>query len=607
VETKHQILKMKFRFTIGRKIGTGFGILLFFTILVFFVTKNTLDVSKKLNEENTIIHAPTVDKLQELKILIIESKIYITNWASVQSSSESQEKVALKKLMYTNYPELRDTLIAVSIKWSEEEKLIGDTIFLEIGTLFSLYEDIMGQIVAFESYYDPEIMFLSKMYIEQGGDIDIQLEKVLDKLDELIKRQRENTDIGSKEMISKFKVLEFLITNIGIALFIGGILIAFLTIRTIVNPVQKFKTLLLLLGKGIIPEERMKPRSDEIGEMAIALNDLVSGFKRTAEFAGEVGSGNFESEYKPLSEKDSLGHSLIMMRKNLWELTSNLEQKVKERTEEVVRQKVELESQKHEIEELLKEVTDSIHYAKRIQNAILPKDSFMKKLVPQSFVLFKPKDIVSGDFYWVTQMKGKAVFAAVDCTGHGVPGALMTIVGYNKLNQAAAQITSDPDPASILDGLNKGVIETFTHDGSEAEIKDGMDAAMCVIDSKNRTVQFAGAFNPLYLIKKGSADVEEIKGDKFPIGAFIGGQQSFTNHTFQLEEGDTFYLFSDGYADQFGGEKGKKFRYKNLRDLLISIQDKSMEEQRTILDTTIENWKGNLEQIDDILVMGFRM
>lgn len=597
---------MGFKFTIGRKIGMGFGVLLVITGIIFYVTKVTLDSSQEISKRNRRVLSPSVVKLQELKGEIFESKSYITTWGYSLLPDNHPERKLLIALHGEKYPKLKESITLVAQGWEKDEQLEMDTVFHEIDVLFELQREVMTTLSSFESYDDPGNRFLVNILLEDGGDIPVQTNKVISSLNKIIEKHRENAEEGDSIMNERFDVLEFLVTNLGPALFFGGILIAFLTIRTIVNPVQKFKTLILLLGKGIIPNEKMEPRSDEIGDMAVAFNDLVSGFKRTTEFAQEVGAGNFKSDYHPLSEKDELGHSLLGMRKDLKELTGDLEQKVKERTEEVVRQKGELEEQKHEIEELLTEVTDSIHYAKRIQNAILPGDALCKRLIPQSFILFKPKDIVSGDFYWVNEKDNKAIFAAIDCTGHGVPGALMTIVGYNSLNQSLLQ-AKEANPAEILDGLNQGVINTFTQENGEAEVKDGMDAAMCVVDVEKRTVQYAGAFNPLYIIKNGSDEVEQIKGNKFPIGNFVGEEQKFTNHELQLEKGDTVYVFSDGYADQFGGPKGKKFRYKNFRELLLSIQDKEMEEQRQILDTTIEDWKGNLEQIDDILVIGIRV
>jgi len=591
---------MNFKFSIGKKIGLGFGLLLFCTITIFLTTRLTLDSSKKINKHNTVTLSPSVDELQELKIQILESQMLITNWANVQTANEHPEKEKLRKLIREGYPILKEGIEKLSKDWSADEVgLAKDTLFPEIAELFDYYNKVMTELSKFEDYDEPSIQFVINFMIGEGGDIPYQASRVISHLDKLILSQRQKTKAGNDDMLKSFNLLGFLVNNVGVALFLGGIIIAFLTIRTIVKPVQKFKKLILLLGKGIIPEEKMKPRSDEIGDMAVAFNDLVTGFKRTTEFSNEIGAGNFETEYQPLSESDELGHSLLTMRKDLHGLTSNLEQKVRERTEEVTRQK-------KEIEELLTEVTDSIKYAQRIQNAILPPRKYINKVLPNSFILFKPKDIVSGDFYWVEDKEGKTAVAAVDCTGHGVPGALMTVVGYNKLHEAMSE-AKEYTAAAILDGLNRGVINTFSQGNEESDVKDGMDAAMCVVDYKTKTIQFAGAYNPLYIIRSGSQEIEQIKGDKFPIGPFIGGIQNFQNHTIQLEAGDTVYVFSDGYADQFGGEKGKKFRYKNFRELLLGMQDKDMYEQKELLDTTIESWRGELEQVDDILVIGIRV
>ncbi|MFL5731250.1 MAG: PP2C family protein-serine/threonine phosphatase, partial [Cytophagaceae bacterium] len=194
-------------------------------------------------------------------------------------------------------------------------------------------------------------------------------------------------------------------------------------------------------------------------------------------------------------------------------------------------------------------------------------------------------------------------FSAVDCTGHGVPGAFMSIVGYNHLNQSLEK--PNVTAASLIDGLNRGVSQTL-HMASEGyTVKDGMDIALCAVDMKKRKLQFAGAYNPLYLIR--GKEFIEIKADKFPIGSYVEDPRDYTNHEMDIQNGDTFYIFTDGYADQFGGPQGKKFMYKKFRDLLISIQDKSMKEQGVILEEAMEEWKKNTAQIDDILVIGFRI
>jgi serine phosphatase RsbU (regulator of sigma subunit) len=265
-------------------------------------------------------------------------------------------------------------------------------------------------------------------------------------------------------------------------------------------------------------------------------------------------------------------------------------------------------AKKDHIQDLLvqknKDITDSITYAKRIQQAILPPEKMVQELLPDSFILYKPKDIVSGDFYWVAELGNMVMFAAVDCTGHGVPGAFMSIVGQNILSQAVNEHRlSKPD--QILNFLNEEVSRNLGKD-EKHQIKDGMDLALCVMSKTSRTLEFAGAFNPLWILR--GDEIIEIKGNKFPIGSFMDGElKNFTRHEVKLEKGDQLYVFTDGYADQFGGPKQKKFKYKNIKKLLLDHRHESMERQKQILDNTLRDWKGDLEQIDDILVMGVRV
>ena len=270
-----------------------------------------------------------------------------------------------------------------------------------------------------------------------------------------------------------------------------------------------------------------------------------------------------------------------------------LEKKVVDRTAIVVAQKEEL-SQKN------KDITDSIRYAKRIQYAILPENPPFK----ETFVLFKPKDIVSGDFYWFQELNGRQFFAAVDCTGHGVPGAFMSIIGHNSLTKIVREY-GILEPGKILTQLNKEVIATLNQRSDSGDVLDGMDLALACYIPDEDVIEFAGAFNPLYLVRDGQ--ILETKADKLSIGrSSITTGIEYTNQKIKVEPGDTVYLFSDGYADQFGGELMKKFKYNRLKELILSIQDQGMEDQRSILDQTIEDWKGELDQLDDILVVGRR-
>ena len=252
-----------------------------------------------------------------------------------------------------------------------------------------------------------------------------------------------------------------------------------------------------------------------------------------------------------------------------------------------------------------KDIKDSINYAKRIQQAILPPEKFIKQCLPNSFVYYEPKDIVSGDFYFIEPLNNKIVFAAVDCTGHGVPGALMSIVGYNLLSKAINEHGLS-QPSHILDSLSNGIAKTFRQTENDSDIKDGMDIALCLIDYEAKTLEYAGAFNPIYIIRQNELII--IQADKKLIGYQTNDQSvKYINHQFELQTDDTLYIFTDGYADQFGGEKGKKFKYKALQELLLSIQKMNMEDQKIVIAETFINWKGKLEQVDDILVMGVRV
>lgn len=282
---------------------------------------------------------------------------------------------------------------------------------------------------------------------------------------------------------------------------------------------------------------------------------------------------------------------------------------------------VNLEKQKKLVEEKNKEITDSIRYAKRIQSAILPANKIINEWLPENFILYQPKDVVSGDFYWLESPLSKkklddttVLFAAADCTGHGVPGAMVSVVCNNALNRSVREY-SLTEPGKILDKIQEIVVQEF--EKSDEEVKDGMDIALCSLQlSENyTTLQYAGANNPLWIIKPISNKLKpqtlsfeliEYKGNKQPIGK-VDYPQPFTNHTIKLEKGDSIYIFTDGYADQFGGPKNKKMMYKPFKELLLSIQQKSMQEQRIILEQHFQNWKGDLEQVDDVCVIGVRI
>jgi len=296
-------------------------------------------------------------------------------------------------------------------------------------------------------------------------------------------------------------------------------------------------------------------------------------------------------------------------------ITRKQKQVIEIKSKETEEQKKVIEEQKKIVEEKNKDITDSINYANRIQRAILPHRRDIWAAFPQSFVLFKPKDIVSGDFYFFHKNEQSAFIAAVDCTGHGVPGAFMSMLGVSFLNEIVRkkEITKASD---ILDHLRDSIIEALQQKGQTGEQKDGMDIALCAINTANFQLQFAGANNPLFIIRGKKpqgfqnievlGNIEEIEPDKQPV-AIYENMRPFTNNVINLQKGDTIYLTSDGYQDQFGGPKNKKFKIKQLKEIFLNIAAQPMLEQREILNTTFENWRGELEQIDDVTILGLKI
>jgi serine phosphatase RsbU (regulator of sigma subunit) len=267
--------------------------------------------------------------------------------------------------------------------------------------------------------------------------------------------------------------------------------------------------------------------------------------------------------------------------------------------EEIMAQRDEIELQRSIVEEKNKGLTDSINYAKRIQYTLLTNDEFLKENLKDHFVYFNPKDIISGDFYWAAKKGNKFFLAVCDCTGHGVPGAFMSLLSVSFLNEAINE-RGILSPERILDYVRGRLIESVSKDGQ----RDGFDGILICMENGNNTFKYAAAHNNPIVIRNDS--IIELPYDKMPVG-HNEKIVSFNLHTFDLNKGDTLYLFTDGFADQFGGPKGKKFMYKQLKELLITISDKSLDIQKQDIEQTLNNWKGNLEQVDDVTLLGIRI
>ncbi|KAB2867301.1 MAG: SpoIIE family protein phosphatase [Bacteroidales bacterium] len=337
------------------------------------------------------------------------------------------------------------------------------------------------------------------------------------------------------------------------------------------------------------------------------IKKLVNNVNRIAD-----GNLNERAEVIGNNEITTLSVKFNVMIEQLEDLYTDLDKKVKERTAEVVAQKEEIESQKDELEkqrdilaEQQKHIMDSILYAKRLQYAILPTDEFVKELFPESFILFHPKDIVSGDIYWFYKQGNKRFFSAIDCTGHGVPGALVSMVGHNWLDYAVKDLKLDR-PVDILEALNRGVTTTFKEKDEDNAVKDGMDIALCCVDYTTMKLEFAGAYNPALIIRNG--ELIQLKGDKCPIGAFSRrAATGYTHQEMDVQKGDMVYVFSDGYTDQFGGEDNRKFLMSNFKKLLVDVHQYPIKEQKDKMEEVLFDWMKYESQLDDILVIGIRI
>lgn len=354
---------------------------------------------------------------------------------------------------------------------------------------------------------------------------------------------------------------------------------------------------------------------------------ITSPIKKLVENINRITHGhlNERAEVVGNNEIATLSEQFNKMIEELESYYNELEQKVRDRTAEIMQQKEEIEAQRDAIEQQRnmlaeingsleiayqeislqkKHITDSIVYAKRIQNAILPPDEYVQRLLPESFILYKPKDIVSGDFYWLSQIDGLIMVAAVDCTGHGVPGAFMSIVGSNNLNYAV-NVKGARHSEVVLNELNQAVTETLRQHRNVISIRDGMDIALCCFDFKAKKLEYSGANNPLVQIRNN--EIISYEPTKAPIGAFVGDQLTqFKRNETDIQKNDMFYIFSDGYADQFGGPENKKFLKRNFKELLAQISTLPVQEQKERLDKAFEDWKGEHEQVDDILVIGIK-
>jgi serine phosphatase RsbU (regulator of sigma subunit)/HAMP domain-containing protein len=580
----------------------GFGLLILVVCVVFYITNKTLNESREINKRINNVYAPSVKALDELNNQLVRTQQLMKRWSMVQIREDDRDRTEVVTMCEQKIPSQLKLIKTLSSNWEPSDTLRLHSLVLHYQNLNIAYSEIRKLLSSFESYLDPMSSMMAEDYFVEGGLINSESAAINEYLNAILTNQRNSMNVEIELMNKSFEKLRMLLVNISISVFIVGLLIAYFTTRSIVKPVNSLKRKLTNLSQGIYTMNHTRAGNDEIGDMALAVHRLITNFEKTKEFSLSVGAGHFNVPFTPLSEQDELGHALIQMRNDLASYRHEMEDKVAKQTEEIRKQKEQVELQRERIVEVYNDLQSSIDYAKRLQETILPNDKFVRDMFPKSFVLNRPKATVSGDFYWFKTKGNKKMVAAADCTGHGVPGAFMSLVGHNILNQASKVYNQ---PASILNTVNRLSAEVMRSNEGQYFMRDGMDISLCIIDDEAMTLEYSGAHNSVYIIRDG--EVFELEAEHFSIGTFVNGEKEFLDKTFQLKKDDCIYLYSDGYADQFGGPKGKKYLRKRFKNTLKEISKFDMNIQLERLNIELDIWQGGHQQVDDVLVIGIKM
>ena len=596
----HMSAPRKFQWGIGWRISVGFGVFGLAVGALFLLTRSTLAESQQLSRHIDGVLTPSIQQLEALDRSVSETRILIRHWLSVQSGPRDPEKMQLRLLMKDEVPAQVEALLPLVANWSEPAlQQQFDSLSRDIEHLFLVYQEIMRLLPTFQAYDDPIAMMDAEYYALDGSSIPAFTESIRRHMDAMSQAQTDALSASTAQMDHLGTQLQWYAGNVALGILILGFLIAWWVTRSIVGPIGELKRALIYMGRGAPLEKIVEATGDEIGEMAIAVNRLAEGLSRTRDFSLQVGQGEFGAEYTPLSEDDALGQAILKMRDDLANNEREMEAKVEQRTAEVQEQKAVVES-------LYGDLRDSIDYAKRIQQAILPSRKERAKVFDTSAVFYQPRDGVSGDFYWFHSVGRVRMFSAVDCTGHGVPGAFMSLIGHHALERITKVYTQ---PDSVLDHLNRSACALlrpggFGKDADDA-VNDGMDLAFVSIDMERMELEYSGANCPLYLVRKGM--LQELKPDKMAIASFEPGTRHYQMQTLALVPGDVIFAATDGYPDQFGGPQGKKFMRKRFRELLVHVASLESDEMEQALARAFHDWKGDEEQVDDVLVVGVRV
>ncbi|HBP45529.1 MAG TPA: hypothetical protein DD635_06470 [Flavobacteriales bacterium] len=598
----HTSAPRKMQWGIGWRISAGFGVFGLAVGALFLITRSTLEESQQLSRHIDGVLTPSIQKLEALDRSVSETRILIRHWLSVQSGPRDPEKIQLQRLMDEDIPEKVQDLLPLVANWSDPAlQLRFDSLSRDIEHLFLVYREVIRLLPSFQAYDDPIAMMDAEYYALDGSSIPAFTESIRRHMDAMSQAQTNALRTSTAQMDAMGSQLQLYAGNVALGILILGLLIAWWVTRSIVRPIGELKRALIYMGRGAPLEKKVESSGDEIGEMAVAVNRLADGLSRTREFSLQVGQGQFEAEYMPLSEDDALGQAILKMRDDLANNEREMEAKVDQRTAEVKEQKAVVES-------LYGDLRDSIDYAKRIQQAILPTETDRAKVFDSSAVFYQPRDGVSGDFYWFHSVGRVRMFSAIDCTGHGVPGAFMSLIGHHALERITKVYTQ---PDRVLEQLNRSACALLRPNGFGAEsatagaVNDGMDLAFVSIDMERMELEYSGANCPLYLVRKGV--LQELKPDKMAIASFEPGMRQYQMQTMTLVKGDVIFAATDGFSDQFGGPRGKKFMRKRFRELLLHVASLESKEMEEALAKAFHDWKGKEEQVDDVLVVGVRV
>jgi serine phosphatase RsbU (regulator of sigma subunit)/HAMP domain-containing protein len=593
---------LKVRFSISNKLKFGFGVYIFCVILLALYTDDTLKYSRAINERINTIYAPSIKSLEELDYQLVRANQLMKQWSYVQQRADNLERIEALTFCTQVIPAQLARIDSISVQWPIEEQTEKNIMTSDIQSVLLFYSEVQKLLPDFNSYdpevTDPIIVINAQELFIEGGKIQSYQANAQNRLRKLTADKRSEMAIEIEKMNDSFGELTQLFIWVAAVVVLIGIFLAFITIRSIVRPVNALRQKLYNLSKGIYSIHETHANNDEIGDMALAVDRLIRNFERTKEFSLSVGAGKFDMPYEPLSQHDELGGALLQMRDDLASYRHQMEEKVAAQTLEIREQKERVEEQNERVTELYTDLQASIDYAQRLQNTILPSEDAIREVFPQHFVMYRPKATVSGDFYWFANKGKKLMFAAADCTGHGVPGAFMSLVGHNALNQATKVYYK---PSQVLNTVNRLSAQALRANENHL-VKDGMDIALCTIDLEIMELEYSGAQNPVYIVR--GSELIELQADGFSIGSYVNGEREFTAKKAEIKSGDCIYAFSDGYADQFGGPAGKKFMRKQFRQLLLELNSLPMNEQLAALQKRFDDWRGDQEQVDDVLVIG---